>query len=153
MFAAPDASDCHAELDVQLFCHFNVHLRQDYYCASSEETSLLTRLQHHVQEQQLLLPHGWRAQVSFVRRTRRRGEGEAANTDYYVSTYKVCFFGETRPILQSEADCHRTICLNAMIADNIPLVMRRNWVISNVYPSSMLCGIMHADQTRHHGDQ
>jgi hypothetical protein len=134
IFAAPEASDCQAELDVQLFCHFNVHLRHD--CAS-EET--LVHLQHHVQEQ---LPHGWRGQVLFV-----RGLERETKTDY-VSTYKICFFGETRPILQSEADCLRTICQNAMVADKIPLVMRRNWVISNVYPSSMLCGIMHADQMR-----
>jgi hypothetical protein len=137
IFAAPEASDCRAELDVQLFCHFNVYLQQDHV---SEET--LFCLQQHVQER---LPEGWRGQVFFVRTMQGK-------TDC-LSAYKICFFGETRPILQSDADRSRIIIQDAMIADKIPLVLRRNWVISNVYPSSMLCGIMHADQTRQHGNQ
>jgi hypothetical protein len=147
IFAALGAFDCHAEIDVQLFCHFNVHVRrQDYmYNASSSVERTLERLQHHVQEQ-LPTPH-WREKVLFVKNSPVE-QGETHTDCLSTTTYKICFFGETRPILQSKADCYRTICQNAMIADKIPLVLRRNWVISNVYPSSMLCGIIHADQTR-----
>jgi hypothetical protein len=140
IFAAPEASDCRAEPHVQLFCHFNVYLQQDQI-VSAEET-LFCRLQQHVQER---LPEGWRGQVFFVRNTMQGG--------YLLSVYKICFFGETRPILHSDADRYRIIVQDAMIADKIPLLLRRNWAISNLYPSSILCGILHADQTRQYGDQ
>lgn len=125
---------------MQLFCHFNLYLRyndkEEADISSEEETR--NRLQNHVLEQ---LPNGWSGQVSFVKIMNGNDGG-------WIVVFKVCFFGETTPIIQSEADRYRTLVQHVMVADNIPLLLRRHWAISNTYPNSVLPSILQADRER-----
>jgi hypothetical protein len=140
VFAAPEAFDCRAQLDVQLFCHFNVYLHYDDKddATLSSEEEMQCRLHEHVQEQ---LPHGWRGQVFFVRVMKGKSGG-------WIVVYKVCIFGETMPIYQVKADRYRTLVQDSMVADKLPLLLRRHWAISNAYPSNVLPSILEADRAR-----
>ena len=107
---------------MQLFCHFNIYL----HCKDGEEADFFSgnetcnRLQHHVSGQ---LPHGWRGQVSFVKLM-------TSNDGGWIVVYKICFFGEFMPIIQSKADDYRTLVQDSMVADKMPLLLRQNWAIS-----------------------
>jgi hypothetical protein len=125
---------------VQLFCHFNIYLhykdKQEADVGSGIETC--NRLQNHVSSQ---LPHGWRGQVSFVKQM-------ISNDGGCIVVYKICFFGEFLPMIQSKADEYRILVQDSLVADNLPLLLRRKWTISNAYPSSLLASILQADRER-----
>lgn len=139
-FAALHASDCVAKEDVQLFCHFNVYLHHEHQddALSYSQQVMQQRLHKHIQE---TLPSGWRGQVFFVKIMGGKEGG-------CIIVYKVCFFGETTPILQAEADRYRALVQDIMVADHLPLLLRRHWAISNPYPASILSSILQADRQR-----
>jgi hypothetical protein len=104
-----------ANEDVQLFCHFNVYL---FYNDREQEQAHVDDqtlwLQWHVEKQ---LPTGWRGHVSFVRIMKSKHQG-------WIVVYKICFFGESTPILQSKANELRIQVQNSMVADDkIPLLL------------------------------
>jgi hypothetical protein len=133
-------SNSRAHEDVQLFCHFNIYLhykdKEEADVCSGIETC--NRLQNHVSGQ---LPHGWRGQVSFVKQM-------TSNDGGCIVVYKICFFGEFMPLIQSKADEYRILVQDSMVADNLPLLLRPKWTISNAYPSSLLSSILQADRER-----
>lgn len=125
---------------MQLFCHFNIYL----HCKDGAKADVFSgietchRLQNLVSGQ---LPNGWRGKVSFVKQM-------TSNDGGWIVVYKICFFGEYMPIVQSKADIYRALVQNVMVADKLPLLLRKHWAISNAYPSSLLPSILQADRER-----
>jgi hypothetical protein len=117
-FASPGGTnDGVAPIGLELYCHFEVHLKSD----DDRSVDLEKFCNRHLES------IGWRAEAYFRKYLRDNGRA-----------YKIVFYGSRQAITKEAAEEVRLRLTSELRGNGFPYIARGAWTISNPCPASML---------------